>query len=141
MYPAAEIPVVQLSLQTTAGPTHHLRLGRVLHPLREQGVLIMGSGGATHNLREFRRHGVNAHPVEQAVEFDQWLEACIVAGDETALGDYLQRGPHARWNHPTADHFMPLFVAMGAAGDPRGQKLHGSFTYGILSMAAYGWGL
>lgn len=141
MYPAADIPVVQLSVQSKLQPAHHLTLGRLLRPLREQNVLILGSGGATHNLGEFGRHSINAQPVDKAIEFDQWLEGCISNGNENDLLQYIERGPHAQWNHPTVEHFLPLFVPLGASAGTRGQRLHKSFTYGVLSMAAYGWGL
>lgn len=140
MYPAADIPVVQLALQSAAGPEHHWRIGKALQPLRAQGVLILASGGATHNLPDAARHRLDASPEPYAVEFDAWLAQAIEGANDEALFDYKNRAPHAKRNHPTSEHFMPLFVALGAAGSGvRGEQLHRGFTYGILSMAAYRW--
>lgn len=142
MYPAADIPVIQLSVQSGAAPGHHWALGRALHPLRDQGVLILASGGATHNLREAGRHALDAPPPAYASEFDAWLHQAIETADAAALLDYVQTAPHAARNHPTPEHLLPLFVALGAGGaEAKGRRLHHGFTYGILSMAAFAWGL
>ncbi|GMQ90073.1 MAG: class III extradiol ring-cleavage dioxygenase [Gammaproteobacteria bacterium] len=139
-YPQADVPVVQLSIQIPRGTRHHLEIGKALAPLRAQGVLIMGSGGATHNLAEFRGQALDASPLQYVIEFDTWLENAIVTGDQCALLDYEGSAPSARRNHPTAEHFLPLFVALGATSEETsGRKLHGAFTYGVLSMAAYAW--
>lgn len=139
-YPKAGVPVVQLSVQPRLGPRHHVKLGQALQPLRGEGVLILGSGGATHNLREFHAHAVDAAPADYAKAFDSWLEETITSGRQDELIDYERRAPAARRNHPTAEHFLPLFVPRGAAGaDARGRKIHEAFTYGVLSMAAYAW--
>ena len=141
MYPTADIPVLQLSVQPTLPPEHHLQLGRLLQPLRDRDVLILGSGGVTHNLREFHSHCIDAPPVDKAAAFDHWLEDCVTSGREQEVLQYDAYGPHAKWNHPSVEHFLPLFVPLGASGGEPGLKLHESFTYGVLSMAAYGWGL
>ena len=141
MYPEADIPVVQLSVQSGLDPVHHMGLGQKLSPLRDQRVLIMGSGGATHNLGEFHNYPIDAKPASEATAFDIWLEQCITHGNDAALLQYKKHGPHAHWNHPSNEHFLPLFVALGAAEADSGQPLHKSFTYGVLSMAAYAWGL
>jgi 4,5-DOPA dioxygenase extradiol len=139
-YPAADIPVVQLSLQPALGPSHHIRLGQVLRPLRDDGVLIIGSGGATHNLSEFRGQSIDAMPADYAQAFDVWLEEVLTSGNTQLLVNYEQEAPSARRNHPTVEHFIPLFVALGAAGmDAKASKIHNAFTYGVLSMAAYAW--
>jgi 4,5-DOPA dioxygenase extradiol len=139
-YPAADIPVVQLSLQPALGPRHHIRLGQALRPLRNDGVLIMGSGGATHNLSEFRGQSIDAAPPAYVQAFDVWLEETLTSGNTELLVSYEQEAPSARRNHPTVEHFMPLFVALGAAPmDTKASKIHSAFTYGVLSMAAYAW--
>lgn len=141
VYPAADIPVVQLSLQTALGPRHHIRLGQALKPLSEDGVLILGSGGATHNLSEFRGQSMDAAPPAYVQAFDVWLEETLTSGNTDALVNYEQEAPDARRNHPTVEHLMPLFVTLGAAGvDAKASKIHSAFTYGVLSMAAYVWG-
>jgi 4,5-DOPA dioxygenase extradiol len=141
MYPEADIPVIQLSVQTELDPQHHFELGRALQPLRSEGILILGSGGATHNLPEIHGYSVDAVPPDYAVAFDAWLEEAITTGQETTLLDYQKKGPSASRNHPyPAEHFLPLFVPLGAAGaGARGRVLHKAFMYGVLSMAAYAW--
>lgn len=141
MYSEADTPVVQLSVQTELDPQHHLNVGRALRPLRERGVLILGSGGATHNLPEIHQYKVESPPPEYAVAFDTWLEEAITQGREDALLNYREEGPSASKNHPyPAEHFLPLFVPFGAAGPgAKGRLLHKAFMYGVLSMAAYAW--
>lgn len=141
MYPEADIPVVQLSIQSHSSPAHHLKMGQALTPLRQEGVLIVASGNATHNLRDVFNHDMLAPPVPYAREFADWLTARIESGDTDALLDYLEQGPSGPRNHPTADHYLPLLVALGAGGGVSGQGLHDGYTYGVLSMAAYAWGL
>ncbi|MEO1210033.1 MAG: class III extradiol ring-cleavage dioxygenase [Cyanobacteria bacterium J06638_20] len=133
-YPDATIPTAQLSLQPLQTPEYHLRLGKALAPLRQEGVLIVGSGAATHNLGAFGA-AYDAPPPEWAVAFDQWLADAIAQGDITSLLTYREKAPYAVQNHPTDEHLLPLFVALGAGG--RGQVLHRSFTYGAFSMASY----
>lgn len=140
MYPNADVPVIQLSVQTEPGPAHHLAVGEALAPLREDGVLVLGSGGATHNLRDIPGRAPDSEPPPYVQAFHVWLRERIVEGNITDLLDYAARAPGARRNHPTPEHFLPLFVPLGSAGaSPRGQLLHESFAYGVLSMAAFAW--
>ncbi len=141
MYPEADIPVVQLSVQSDLDAAHHFKLGQALQPLREAGVLIMGSGGATHNLEEMSNHAADAEPPAYAAAFDDWLEVSVTHGRSDTLIRFLEAGPSARKNHPfPAEHFLPLFVPLGAAGQGvPGRLLHRSFAYGVLSLAAYMW--
>lgn len=142
MYPDADIPVVQLSVQSSHAPEYHWRIGKALQPLRQQDVLVLGSGGATHNLREFGRYAVDASPEPYAHAFDTWLSEAIQQPDVSALLNYKQIGPSAARNHPTPEHFLPLFAPCGATGDGiPGQRIHQGMSYGILSEAAYAWGL
>ncbi|WP_374309166.1 class III extradiol ring-cleavage dioxygenase [Dongia sp.] len=143
-YPQSGIPVVQLSLVHHRSPADHVALGRLLAPLRDEGILILGSGGAVHNLRALdwnNRSGIT----EWAGAFDQWLTDHITAGDIAALSDYRAQAPHAGVAHPSEDHILPLFVALGAAAGAapsvQGTQLHRSFTFGSLSMSSYGWGI
>lgn len=141
MYPEADVPVTQISLQTQRGTGHHLSLGQALAPLRDEGVLVMGSGAVTHNLRDFGRYGLNDPPAEYAAEFDSWVRDAVERGDTDAIVDYRQRAPHAARNQSSDEHFLPLLVAMGAGGEgAKGRTLHASFTYGFLSMASYAFG-
>jgi 4,5-DOPA dioxygenase extradiol len=138
MYPTAMLPVTQLSIQTHLGVQHHYRLGQALRPLREEGVLILASGGTTHNLREFGRHTYDAEPPAWVSEFRDWLAQCAAAGDVEELLRYRERAPYAVRNHPTEDHFVPFFAALGAgSAEPRATRIHTSTTFGILAMDAY----
>jgi len=144
MYPSADVPVTQLSLQHGLGPDHHLAVGRALAPLRRDGVLILASGSATHNLREFRGHAYDAPVPGYVTEFESWLIDAVAAGDVDALVDYRRRAPAAARNHPSEEHFLPLFVALGAAMEngaaPAGTLVHTSHTWGIISMASFAFG-
>ena len=136
-WPEADIPIFQLSVQPDQTPAYHIALGRKLAPLREEGVLIMGSGSAIHNLRALVRGGDSSEPEPWAQAFDDWLSDTVEKGDEAELADYRARAPYAREAHPTDEHFLPLHVAFGAAGEgARGRALHRSFTLGNLSMAS-----
>ena len=139
MYPEADIPVAQLSIQTRRHPAAHLAMGRALAPLREEGVLVIASGNATHNLRDVFNHDMLAAPAPYAKAFADWLTENVEAGETAPLLDYLSQGPNGPRNHPTADHYLPLLVALGAGGG-KGRLLHDGYTYGVLSMAAYAWG-
>jgi 4,5-DOPA dioxygenase extradiol len=137
MYPEADIPVLQVSLQTPLGPAHHVRLGRALAPLRRDGVLVIGSGSYSHNLRELRREGDQTEPPWVTV-FADWFDAALREGREDDLVHYRARAPEAQRNHPTDEHLLPVFVALGAGG--RATRLHSSATYGTLRMDAYAFG-
>jgi 4,5-DOPA dioxygenase extradiol len=138
MYPDADIPVTQLSLQPNHGVTHHLLLGQALEPLRHEGVLVLCSGSTTHNLRAFGSYSFDAAPPQWVTEFDDWLAGAVIGGNVDDLLDYRRLAPHATRNHPSDEHLLPLFVAMGAGGlQAKGTQIHSSFTYGVLSMAAY----
>ncbi len=138
-YPAADIPVVQLSVQPRSGPAHHLSVGRALAPLREEGILIIGSGSFTHNLDEFF-HG-QADPErepEWVTEFAEWFDRALMEGRMDDLVNYRQIAPNAKRNHPTDEHLLPLYVALGAAGEEaRARRLHSSRTGAVLRLDAY----
>ncbi len=137
-WPQADIPIFQLSVQPYATPADHIALGRKLQPLKDEGILVMGSGSATHNLRRLARGQHDAPPEPWAKAFDDWVAEKVEAGDEAALANYRSEAPHARDAHPTDEHFLPLHVAYGAAGPgAKGRALHRSFTSANLSMAAY----
>ncbi len=142
LYPDAEIPVVQLSIQSQQGPEHHVKVGEALRPLAEEGVLIIGSGALTHNLHEFFRGGyaADAPAPEWVRAFGEWMRERIEAGDRDALVHYRAKAPHGPANHPTEEHLLPLFVALGAAGEGGGRRVHTSQEYGVLMMDAYRFG-
>lgn len=142
LYPNADIPVVQVSVDPSKGADHHLALGRALAALRDQDILVIGSGSFTHNLREAfvaLRSGERTATMPAWVsDFITWMDDRIAAGDEAGLADYRSRAPHARENHPTEEHLMPLHVAIGAAGEGwRSRKIHSSHEFGVLAMEAY----
>ena len=138
MYPKADIPVLQLSVQPHLGPEHHLRVGRALAALRDEGVLIIGSGSFTHDLSEFRGHDPNDPAPDWVNGFADWFDATLVKGQTDALIDYRRRAPFATKNHPSEEHLLPLYAALGAAGEKaRAKRLHASSTYSVLRMDVY----
>jgi 4,5-DOPA dioxygenase extradiol len=141
IYPEADIPVLQLSVQPHLGPEHHLRIGRALAALREEGVLIIGSGSFTHNLMEFQGHAPNDPAPPWVDEFCDWFNAALTGQRTKDLLAYRQLAPFARRNHPTEEHLLPLYAALGAAGEPaRSDRLHASATYGVIRMDVYAFG-
>lgn len=141
MYPDADVPVVQLSIDARKGAEYHLRLGEVLQPLRDEGVLIIGSGGATHNLSHAIRAQSNEPLADWALSFRDWLAETVENGRRDDLAAYRAIAPDAVRNHPSDEHFLPLLCAMGATnpGEPR-HRIHASATYGALAMDAYLFG-
>ncbi|HET8710278.1 MAG TPA: class III extradiol ring-cleavage dioxygenase, partial [Spongiibacteraceae bacterium] len=119
MFPAADVPVVQLSLQPQLDPAHHYRLGRALASLAADNILLIGSGSLIHNLHEaFAAMQRSAQPkLDYVQEFQQWIYAALCRGDIEALLSYRTRAPHAQRAHPTDEHLLPLFFALGAAGE------------------------
>lgn len=138
MYPAANIPIAQLSCQPAASPESHFRIGQALRELRKEGVLILASGTAVHNLSTI---GHYAEPPGWAVKFEQWLCDQVLSNSAQSLLQYHTLIPESAMSHPTPEHFLPLFVAMGAASNDdgrfRGDCLHRSWSFGSISMAAY----
>ena len=138
MYPQADIPVLQLSLQPHLGTGHHLRMGRALAPLRQEGVLIIGSGSMTHDLSEFRGHGPNDPAPDWVNAFADWFHSALTTGRTDDLLDYRRRAPFAVKNHPSEEHLLPFYAALGAAGEnARAMRLHASATYSVLRMDVY----
>jgi 4,5-DOPA dioxygenase extradiol len=135
LYPAADVPVTQVSVQPALGPEHHLRIGQALRSLRDDRILVMGSGALTHNLAEARGYGMHDPAPHWVVEFGRWMHAAVEAGRTEDLLDYRTRARYGARNHPTEEHLLPLFAAMGAGGP--GRRLHTSETYGVLMMDVY----
>ena len=137
IYPQADVPVVQLSLKTGLDPEAHLALGRAIAPLRDQGVLIVGSGLSYHNLRQFfspRGWGPSG-------EFDGWLNGVLQVGDPKERAKLLaawEAAPAARAAHPREEHLLPLMVAAGAAGDVAAERTyHETDFLGGLTVSSY----
>ena len=136
LFPEADLPVVQVALPVGAGPAEVHAMGAALRGLRSQGVLVLGSGSMTHNLAEF--FGGAREPAPYVIEFSRWIESALARGDVKALLNYRSLAPHAERAHPTEDHFLPLFFALGAAGD----DLHANYLsrevmYSMLAMDAF----
>ncbi len=137
MYPQADIPVTQLSILRGGSPPAHLALGAALRTLRDEEVLVIGSGSLTHNLSEFRGQGIAAPVPNWVSEFGDWMQAMLAQNQQAALLDYRRQAPHAARNHPTEEHLLPLYVAMGAGDGTTAQRLHASYEYGVLAMDVY----
>jgi 4,5-DOPA dioxygenase extradiol len=136
-FPLAEIPVVQVSLPPLL-PADLLRFGAALAPLREEGALLLASGGAVHNLGEVSFDDKERSPRPWAAEFDGWVAARVAELDVAALVRWKAEAPHAQRAHPSTEHFDPLLVALGARlpGDAPA-PIHEGFTYGTLSMRSF----
>lgn len=140
MFPAADIPVVQLSVQPHLGPDHHLKVGRALSSLRDEGVLIIGSGSFTHNLHEFRGQDPNAAAPEWVNAFADWFDQALVEGRVDEILNYRKIAPYAVKNHPTDEHLLPVYAALGAGGEQAtAERLHTSVTYSIIRMDVFGF--
>lgn len=141
MYPAHDIPVLQLSLQSRLSPAHHLQLGQAIARLRAENVLMIGSGSFTHNLARLRRGAPDAPPLADVAAFSDWMHEALVQHRTDELLAYRCRAPYAALQHPTEEHLLPLFVAFGAAGEnAAATRLHASTTYSALRMDAYAFG-
>jgi 4,5-DOPA dioxygenase extradiol len=137
MYPEADVPVVQVAMQTALGPRHHIELGGALAPLAGEGVLIIGSGHLTHNLRDRTDGG----PAAYARNFQAWVKERIDAHALDELADYRRRSADGVRAHPTDEHFLPLFIALGAAPQNyKAERLYDGIEMGALAMDAYRFG-
>jgi 4,5-DOPA dioxygenase extradiol len=138
MFPQAEVPVVQLAIQPARGAAHHLALGAALAPLRDRGVAIVGSGHVTHNLRDWMTHLRHPGDLPYVARFAEWIADALAANDRDALANWREQAPDALRAHPTDEHFLPLLVAYGAAGErPRVSRVHRGIEGGALAMDAY----
>jgi 4,5-DOPA dioxygenase extradiol len=135
MYPDADVPVVQLSVQPQLGPQHHVEVGRALRPLSDEQILVIGSGHLTHNLRDWAR-GQGA-PAPYAREFQDWVLQRLTSQDVNGLVQYRSLSPQGVRAHPTDEHFLPLFVAVGAAGQGKPERVYDAIDSGVLAMDAY----
>lgn len=140
LFPQADVPLVQVALPADAGPEQVYAMGAALASLRAQGVLVIGSGSMTHNLAEFFGGAREAAPY--VVDFSRWIEDAITRGDQAALFDYRHQAPHAARAHPSEDHFLPIFFALGAAGWGQDAAVQADYLtrevmYGILAMDSF----
>jgi 4,5-DOPA dioxygenase extradiol len=136
MYPEADVPVVELAVQPALGTRHHLAVGRSLRKLSEENVLIIGSGHMTHNLRDWARG--QGQPAPYAREFQAWVFDKLNQQDIEDLVEYRSRSPHGVRAHPTDEHFLPLFFALGAAPErAKPERVYDAIDSGVLAMDAY----
>ncbi len=141
MYPDAGVPVVQVSIDPTLGPlgpSRHLKLARRLRRSGTKGRLSSVRGSLTHNLHEFRGRAPAAEAPEWVTRFGEWMARAIAEGRKNDILNYRDAAPDAVRNHPTDEHLLPLFAAMGRAGSAtRGERIHSSHRYGVIAMDAY----
>ena len=138
MFPDADVPVIPLSIQSTGGAAQAWRLGRALTALNE-GLIVIGSGNLTHNLRDWHAvaHSGGATP-PYVRGFADWVAGRLTAGDTTALLDYRRRAPGGIQAHPSEEHLLPLFAALGAAGDgAQAERFHAGIDEHVLAMDAW----
>jgi 4,5-DOPA dioxygenase extradiol len=139
LFPAADVPVVPLSIQHHDGPIHAFRVGQALAPLAEQGWLIVGSGNITHNLRDWRRaSGGMAIDTSYAERFSDWVAQQLDARNTEALLDYRRQHPDAAQAQPHDEHLLPLFTALGAAGlEALTRAMHRGIRDHVITMDSY----
>lgn len=141
MYPEADVPVLQISMKSNYDPETHLRLGQALAPVREQGVLILGSGASFHNLPALMKDPSSAH--EKSIQFDQWLQDTLIHNPchkrYQRLLNWTQ-APFARFAHPSEDHLIPLLVASAAAESEKGSLVHHELMMGEIAVSSFRFG-
>jgi 4,5-DOPA dioxygenase extradiol len=140
-FPKADIPVVQVSIDPSRDARYHFALGKALAPLREEGVLVIGSGHITHNLRAFFMRGrdpnLDSNIGGWVDAFIEWMRDKAEAGDVEALLDWERQAPFAAENHPEAEHLMPFFVALGAGAGGKAERIHHSKQMGFFAYDHY----
>ena len=140
----ADVPVLPLAFPPDWSPAQLYALGQALAPLADEGVLVLGTGSITHNLRLVFGRGsmppLDAPEIAESAAFRNWFASRSAAADTPALLDYRRKAPNAALMHPTDEHLLPFFVAAGAGGAGPGLRLHDSLTYGCLGMDAYAFG-
>ncbi len=141
MFPAADIPVVQLSMDYSRPPSDHYALAKQLKGLRERGVLIVGSGNIVHNLRQAQRGAAGHQAYDWALEFDQTTGGYIQQGNLDALQNFQKLGQLALMAHPTHEHYLPLLYAAAAVDSNEAPRFFNtSFQFGSISMRSVIWG-
>ena len=140
MFPAADIPVVQLSIDYHRPMADHYTLGQQLRQLRDEGVLILASGNTVHNLRAMQRSAPVNQAFDWTIQFDQWVAAQISAGHNEALVDFQQQGEIAQLAHPSYDHYLPLLYAAGAAqADDTVEFFNDGYQLASMAMRSVVW--
>ena len=139
MFPEADVPVIPLSIQSRGGPQQAYALGQALAPLAAKGFLVIASGNVTHNLRDYQQAAQNNGQTPAYVrQFTDWLAERLVAHDIPALLDYRRQAPGAAQAHPSDEHLLPLFVALGAGGESaKAERFHAGIDNYVIAMDAY----
>jgi 4,5-DOPA dioxygenase extradiol len=139
MFPDADVPVIPLSIQSRGGAMQAYQLGQALAPLAARGFLVIASGNITHNLRDYQMAARHSGQTPAYVrEFSDWLGTRLAARDIPALLDYRRQAPGAVQAHPSDEHLLPLYVALGAAGDDaRSERFHAGIDDYVIAMDAY----
>lgn len=141
LYPAADVPVVALSQPVPRDPGDMLRIGQALSPLRDGGILLVGTGGIVHNLSRIDLADDPGRVAPWARAFDSWIASRLEEMDVDGIADYRRRAPHAEMAVPTPDHFDPIFVVLGSARPGEGARtIAEGFRYGTLSMRSFAVG-
>jgi 4,5-DOPA dioxygenase extradiol len=136
MYPKADIPIVQISINPWLSPEMQYKIGEAIKSLGEEDILVIGSGGTVHNLRTIKWEGEK--PEMWAVEFDNWIADKLENMDINSLFSYSQLAPNSKMAVPREEHLMPLFIALGSGNDRKAPKvLHRSYAYGTLSQICF----
>lgn len=141
-YPEADVPIVQLSIDPEEGPHYHYRLGQALASLPKKNIAVIGTGNITHNLSALFRQGqdaeLDANIKSWVDQFLDWFGSELESGNVDNILNYREKAPFAAENHPTDEHLLPIFVALGAAGEEfRANKLHASYDFEFLAMDAW----
>ena len=140
MFPEADIPVVQLSIDYHRPIADHFALGQQLRRFRDEGVLILASGNTVHNLRAMQRSAPVNQAFDWTIQFDQWVAAQISAGDNESLVDFQQQGETAQLAHPSYDHYLPLLYAAGAAqADDTVEFFNEGYQLASMAMRSVVW--
>lgn len=139
MFPDAEVPVIPLSIQSHGGPEQAYRLGRALAPLTEKGFLVIASGNLTHNLRDYQMAAMSGGRTPAYVrEFSDWIAQRLADNDLPALLDYRRQAPGGVQSHPSDEHLLPLFVALGAGGEnAEANRFHAGIDDYVIAMDAF----
>ena len=141
-WPEADIPIVQISIDPDESPQYHYQLGKALSAFSSRNIVIIGTGNITHNLPALFNKGqapeLDANIRRYVEEFIAWLDSEIESENIDNLLNYKEKAPFSAENHPTDEHFLPLYFALGAAGENfKAKKIHASYTYDFLAMDAW----
>ncbi|MBU2870384.1 class III extradiol ring-cleavage dioxygenase [Colwellia sp. E2M01] len=135
MFPAADIPIVQISINSSLGARVNYEYGKLIASLRDENILIIGSGNVTHNLAEFAKPTVGSE--KRVKSFTEWVNEMVSGAQTESLLNYMNTAPNALFNHPTQEHFLPIIAVMGASETGKGELIHQDIEHGILAMNAY----